>query len=604
MNNDVKVKGWIGRRWALALLTLVGGLTLALALFASPARADTFTVNSTDDGGDASFLPDGTCDADLVTPGNQCTLRAAIEEANVNGEADNINFDLLPNSTIELTSGTQLTITTNIEIVGPGADTLTVDGITGDGTNNRVFGIGSAGDATVKGLTVTGGNGNDEGGGAIFNDGGTLKLNNSTVSGNSADFDGGGVFSVGTLTVTGSTVSGNSATYGGGIANDGTLTVKSSTISGNSADSVGGGISSTTDSVSGTTPNPTEETTVTNSTISGNISGIGGGVYNANGLTLIENTTVTGNTSAPDGQGAGVASYGDAFARTEVLASIISANDTTDVDFVSGSSNSFQSNGSNLIGDGNATGNFNKAGDRTGVTAPKLGALANNGGPTKTHAVLSGSPALDAVVGACGVATDQRGVARPQDGDNNGSAICDKGAFELKAAVVQPPPPTTNPPAPKPPVTNPKPPSTYNPNACTIKGNNRSNVLRGTPRRDVICGFGGNDIIRGLGGNDLIKGGAGHDVILGGRGNDRIFGQGGNDILYGQAGNDRLVGGGGNDALFGGNGRDVLLGQRGNDALLGGGGRDVENGGPGRDSTNAPSARKLVKNIFRQVGLR
>ena len=68
---------------------------------------------------------------------------------------------------------------------------------------------------------------------------------------------------------------------------------------------------------------------------------------------------------------------------------------------------------------------------------PKLGPLTNNGGPTETRALLHGSPAIDAgnpaTPGSGGnacEATDQRGVARPQDGDAGGVATCDIGAFE------------------------------------------------------------------------------------------------------------------------------------------------------------------------------
>ena len=69
---------------------------------------------------------------------------------------------------------------------------------------------------------------------------------------------------------------------------------------------------------------------------------------------------------------------------------------------------------------------------------PKLGPLQNNGGPTQTHALLSGSPAIDAGnpsgcrdhLGAL-ITTDQRGAARHFDGNNDGTARCDMGAVEL-----------------------------------------------------------------------------------------------------------------------------------------------------------------------------
>ena len=211
--------------------------------------------------------------------------------------------------------------------------------------------------------------------------------------------------------MTGSTISGNSAKdSGGGIYNSyGDLTVTSSTINGNSADS-GGGIFSTTELSE-------IRTSITGSTISGNsATTTGGGLFNFNGLTVIEFSTITGN-QAPAGAGSGVASYGDSYTRTRVRSSIIAGNQNSDVNFVFDNTNSFQSNGYNLIGTGNALGRFNQSGDQTGVTNPLLGPLADNAGPTKTHKLLTGSPAIDAgnpavVAGVGGVpAFDQRSAS-------------------------------------------------------------------------------------------------------------------------------------------------------------------------------------------------
>ncbi len=82
--------------------------------------------------------------------------------------------------------------------------------------------------------------------------------------------------------------------------------------------------------------------------------------------------------------------------RTEVHSSIISANTNTDADFFEGTTNPFLSGGFNLIGSGNATSAFDQTDDQRGVSDPKLGVLANNGGPTQTHALLAGSRALGA----------------------------------------------------------------------------------------------------------------------------------------------------------------------------------------------------------------
>jgi hypothetical protein len=229
-------------------------------------------------------------------------------------------------------------------------------------------------------------------------------------------------------------VSGNTiANAGGGIYNaNGALTLNNSTVSGNHARFVGGGIYSDTD-LTGPI-----KTTVTNSTISGNTADFwGGGISNSNGLTVIEHSTITNNTAPCCGWGSGVSSHGEASTSTEVLSTIISDNTNTDVDFVRESTNSFLSKGFNMIGDGNAivdpNNAFNNTGDQTGVANPGLDpGLASNGGPTQTHALLIG-PAIDGGPSSLCPLTDQRGETRPNDGDGNGTATCDIGAFEKAA---------------------------------------------------------------------------------------------------------------------------------------------------------------------------
>jgi len=320
---------------------------------------------------------------------------------------------------------------------------------------------------------------------------------------------------------------------------------------------VGGGIFTVTD-MSGPIV-----TTIENSTISGNSADrAGGGVYTVCGLTTIRSTTITGNT-APQNQGAGVASFGENDNRTVIGSSIIAANEApdpnpsagTDVDFVFGDANSFESEGDNVIGDGNAISAFDQPGDRTSVSVARLGPLADNGGPTKTHALLSGSLAIDRVAASCPPpAEDQRGRDRPRDGDGNGTALCDSGSFEKS-----PPPPACNDGKDndgdgradlKDPGCSsrqddsernrPKP-------DCTIRGTKGDDTLLGTERRDVICARGGDDTVIALGGNDIVRGGSGNDSILGGDGDDELYGGRGRDSLVGGDGRDRLVGGPGND---------------------------------------------------------
>src|SRR5829696_3719196 len=451
-------------------LTMVA-LVMAVVL-ASPAWAATFTVDRIDDP-DLSTTP--TAD-ECTDAANDCSLRGAITAANANVGDDTIDIGVT--GTVNLTAALP-DLSTSIAIEGPGDDQLTVRRDTGG--DYRIFTV--TGDTTtevsISGMTISNGNANNCGG-ISHEDNGTLAISGSTISGNTAVLNGGGICIrsfPSTLTVTDSTISGNSAgIIGGGIDNgsDGSVTVTGSTISGNTVagasfgSGAGGGIHNdhngpltiTNSTISGNTVPASADgsfgggegggilseifadgttTRIINSTISGNTAAgdgaIGGGVFNSRGATVIEFSTITLNT-ASDGAGSGVASFGDDRTGTEVLSSIISANQATDVDFVEGTTNTFLSRGYNLIGDGNATAAFNQTGDTTGVSDPNLGDLADNGGPTMTHALLTGSPAIDKGPPSTSCPppdTDQRGVSRPQ-----GSA-CDIGSFELEELDTQAP---------------------------------------------------------------------------------------------------------------------------------------------------------------------
>lgn len=202
---------------------------------------------------------------DTVSDGDgQVTLREAIQAANTNlpvngstaGEVDDIATDIITfdpslNGGIIRLGGTALTISSNLSIIGPGANLLTLNGDSdNDGTgNSRIFnvddGVASQRSVTISGLTLTRGNasGGPASGGAIFNTE-NLTVIRSTMSGNSANNGGGGIGNDGTLTLMQSTVSGNSAiNNAGGIGNNfGTMTVIQSTISGNSAGRSAGGL--------------------------------------------------------------------------------------------------------------------------------------------------------------------------------------------------------------------------------------------------------------------------------------------------------------------------------------------------------------------------
>ena len=307
--------------------------------------------------------------------------------------------------------------------------TVSGNSSTNDGGGIYKYGTGNL---TITGSTISGNSAAGDGGG-VFTATGLTAISYSTIRGNHANGDGGGINLEldGVVSIVGSTVSGNSADDGGGIRNDGKLTVSSSTLSGNVASARGGGIFSNTDLTGMHT------TTVVNSTISGNSAAtVGGGIYNIDGLAVIRHSTITNNGALPS-KGSGVASFGDAATRTEFQSSIIAGNANSDVDLVTLGGppvNSMVSNGYNLIGAGNNLGAFNQSGDQTSVADAMLGPLADNGGPTFTHALLTGSPAIDAgdpaaVAGMDGVpANDRSGTAYTRV---HGGRI-DIGALELQ----------------------------------------------------------------------------------------------------------------------------------------------------------------------------
>jgi hypothetical protein len=285
-----------------------------------------------------------------------------------------------------------LTIGFTLKVIGSGAATTIVDG----GGVNTVVAISNTGaHVTLSKLTIRDGAGTVNGGG-IYNEGGTLTIDNSTVSGNTAGGGnfafGGGINNYGTLTINNSTMSGNLAAgfrlaRGGGIANGGTLTINNSTVSGNTADA---GVP------------------------------VGGGIFN-NGTLTINNSTISGNYAEDFVPGAGISNYTTATLQNSIVANNSGGN----------CDGTMTSNGYNLSSDG--TCNFNGTGDLNN-TDPVLGTLGNYGGPTQTIPLLSGSPAIDAgnPKGCTDghahlLKTDQRGKPRPDREDKTG---CDIGAYE------------------------------------------------------------------------------------------------------------------------------------------------------------------------------
>ena len=351
----------------------------------------------------STYTVTSTADVAASAPNYPGTLRWAVAQANAAGApASNPSVITFSPSlfgaggatpqTITLTQG-QLLFTGGVtNVTGPGANLLTVSGNNASG----VFFILNSGNASLSGLTLTGGTGS----GAV--NGGTLSITACFIAGNSATY-GGGVDNIGTsLTLNACTISNNTASStggGGGIYSQAKITITNCTISGNTGGS-GGGIYN----------DSTSTLTVSDSTLSGNSANIGGGIYNVSPATL-NNTIVAANTSTN--------TPGDLY--------------TVSVSTFSGpfaGSNNLVGNGANETGLANGT-NGNQVGTAAAPINPKLGALQNNGGLTPTLALLPGSPALDAGSGTAiptGVRTDQRGYIRTANGS------VDIGAYEFDAA--------------------------------------------------------------------------------------------------------------------------------------------------------------------------
>ncbi len=332
---------------------------------------------------------------------------------------------------------------------------------------NRVFLVSGGAHLELIGLTVTGGNAEDSFGGGIYaGNPSTVTLTNSVVIGNTASLGGGGVYAgtSSTVALANSIVSGNvSLALGGGIyaASSSTVTLTKSVVIGNTASSGGGvyvGNSSTvtlTDSAvrsngavvgfGGGIQASNAIITLTNSTVSGNAAvSNAGGLYTAAGTITLTNSTVSSNTAG--GAGGGVAAA--AFAAVTLANSTVSANGATTNgggintcgfcsvslgnSIIAGNTagtggpdctGSLTSLGYNLIGNPSGCGFSAGTGDLVNVD-PLLGPLQNNGGPTSTHALLAGSPAIDAASPNCPPPdTDQRGVPRSE-------GTCDIGAYE------------------------------------------------------------------------------------------------------------------------------------------------------------------------------
>lgn len=361
--------------------------------------------------------------------------------------------------TIALTTG-EIQIDKSLSIVGPGQSLLSISG----NNASRVFNISTANPVSISKLTIKNGEvgaGNGGGifnssnalylaevtfsnndaafGGGVYNDlgstvtlmscalsdnsanshdilsqgagiynAGVASLDKNSISSNYANFEGGGIYSAGTVTISNSILSTNhSGTHGGGIYSAGAIILVNSTLSDNGGNEGGGGIYNHGGSL-----------ILTNTTISGNGAFGGGGIY-SNGSITLTHATITRNNSMAS---AGIFNDGTANLANTILANY--------------GNNCYGNimNGGNNLEDGTMCG-WGSSNGSLSNTSPLLGELANNGGATLTHALLPGSPAINAVIfhspNGC-PAVDQRGVPRPI------GPHCDIGSYEASVTLLLP----------------------------------------------------------------------------------------------------------------------------------------------------------------------
>jgi hypothetical protein len=365
------------------------------------------TVNNVTDTHDANVGDTFCADAN----GN-CTLRAAIEEANATSAQDAVNFALPNPSIIDLTLG-ELTISSSIYITGPGARKLTVQRSSISGTPQfRIFAVQPSASPspvpTIRGMSIKNGNVSGDGGAIYTLYQSSLQLIDVWITNNTAAGSAGAIFSAGTLSVTRSLISSNTANglFAGGIVNIGRQGAS----------------------------------VITNSTLTNNVGGQGGAIYNT-GRLILANDTISHNSARNTGSSV----TNDPIGTINVLNTIVGMDNSPSVSSLQGAFTSF---GNNLITDArNSTGftngtNNDQVSDNNAIN-PLLGNLADNGGQTDTRALLDGSPAINRANNCVYnrtcvqplqniyLSTDQR-----TEFGRRGGLTVDIGAYEVQTVIV------------------------------------------------------------------------------------------------------------------------------------------------------------------------
>lgn len=391
---------------------------------------------------------------------NLTSLREAITQANNTAGTDNIillpgTYDISIVGVGENGNATgDFDILDDVNIFGQGSNSTIIDahGI------DRIFHSGVGVELSLSNMQLINGDADD--GGALFSQGPTT-INQLIFRDNNADFLGGAIVSAAQLDISDAQFLNNHAGFQGGAIYQfqDTATVTRSTFTDNTSDARAGAVyvaSGATLDVSASLFNQNDAgsrggavynegiTLLANTTFSANHSGSRGGAIFNDGTLNVLNNTLTLNTADQVGGGIANETVANSNAEVTLVNTIVAGNsgalgnDDLDGDYVT--ADSFN----NLIGNiGSATGltdgvNANLVGSLIVPVDPNLGILLDNGGPTKTHSLLSGSVAIDAGRNASATALDQRGLSRVEDGNNDAISTIDIGAVELQTPPPAP----------------------------------------------------------------------------------------------------------------------------------------------------------------------
>ena len=377
------------------LMAMFSGIPLSYAV--------TFTVTKTAD------TNDGVCNSD-------CSVREAIRAANASAGADTVSIPAgtypitIPGRGEDIGNTGDLDINDHLTIIGAGSTQTIIDANQLDRVLDSINTVGIDPVVFLEGLTLRNGDIPACGGGMSSE--GRVDMTDVALLSNHA-FTGGALCNFVRAELIGVTIDGNSAdAWGGAIDNEfANTTLENSTVTNNTAVMGAGAID-----------NDNGNLTVINSTFVGNNSPLGGMLLN-NGNAIIESSTIVGN--GPDS-----AILSSDIANALISHSILDNGPALDCD----GPGTITSQGYNI--ESATSCGFSLTTDQSN-TDPLLAPLEDNGGLTQTMALLPNSPAID--TGSDSVScpiTDQRGIQRPQDGDGDGNAICDIGAFELEAEIL------------------------------------------------------------------------------------------------------------------------------------------------------------------------